>query len=192
MTFARGLRAILRQDPDVVMVGEIRDLETAQIAVQASLTGHLVLSTLHTNTAAGAITRLEDMGVEAFLLSSSLLGVLAQRLVRTLCSHCKELHEPDKEERNLLGISKKEVQHIYRAKGCEHCNFTGYRGRTGIHELLQVDETIREMIHNGKGEQSIEKYARAHCPSIRVDGFSKVLAGETTLEEVLRVTREDV
>ncbi|MAD76512.1 MAG: type II secretion system protein GspE [Rheinheimera sp.] len=192
MTFARGLRAILRQDPDVVMVGEIRDLETAQIAVQASLTGHLVLSTLHTNTAAGAITRLEDMGVEAFLLSSSLLGVLAQRLVRTLCSHCKELHEPDKEERNLLGIAKKEGQHIYRAKGCEHCNFTGYRGRTGIHELLQVDETIREMIHNGKGEQSIEKYARAHCPSIRVDGFSKVLAGETTLEEVLRVTREDV
>ncbi|WP_372626027.1 type II secretion system ATPase GspE [Arsukibacterium sp.] len=192
MTFARGLRAILRQDPDVVMVGEIRDLETAQIAVQASLTGHLVLSTLHTNTAAGAITRLEDMGVEAFLLSSSLLGVLAQRLVRTLCSHCKELHEPDKEERNLLGVGKKEGQHIYRAKGCEHCNFTGYRGRTGIHELLQVDETIREMIHNGKGEQSIEKYARAHCPSIRVDGFSKVLAGETTLEEVLRVTREDV
>ncbi|MBM34684.1 MULTISPECIES: type II secretion system ATPase GspE [unclassified Arsukibacterium] len=192
MTFARGLRAILRQDPDVVMVGEIRDLETAQIAVQASLTGHLVLSTLHTNTAAGAITRLEDMGVEAFLLSSSLLGVLAQRLVRTLCSHCKELHEPDKEERNLLGISKKEDQHIYRAKGCEHCNFTGYRGRTGIHELLQVDESIREMIHNGKGEQSIEKYARAHSPSIRVDGFSKVLAGETTLEEVLRVTREDV
>ena len=192
MTFARGLRAILRQDPDVVMVGEIRDLETAQIAVQASLTGHLVLSTLHTNTAAGAITRLEDMGVEAFLLSSSLLGVLAQRLVRTLCSHCKELHEPDKEERNLLGISKKEGQQIFRAKGCEHCNFTGYRGRTGIHEVLQVDETIREMIHNGKGEQSIEKYARAHCPSIRLDGFSKVLAGETTLEEVLRVTREDV
>ena len=184
MTFARGLRAILRQDPDVVMVGEIRDLETAQIAVQASLTGHLVLSTLHTNTAAGAITRLEDMGVEAFLLSSSLLGVLAQRLVRTLCSHCKELHEPDKEERNLLGISKKEGQQIFRAKGCEHCNFTGYRGRTGIHEVLQVDET--------KGEQSIEKYARAHCPSIRLDGFSKVLAGETTLEEVLRVTREDV
>lgn len=192
MTFARGLRAILRQDPDVVMVGEIRDLETGQIAVQASLTGHLVLSTLHTNTAAGAITRLEDMGVEAFLLSSSLLGVLAQRLVRTLCSHCKELHEPDKEERNLLGISKKEGQHIFRAKGCEHCNFTGYRGRTGIHELLQVDETIREMIHNGKGEQAIEKYARANCPSIRVDGFSKVLAGETTLEEVLRVTREDL
>lgn len=192
MTFARGLRAILRQDPDVVMVGEIRDLETAQIAVQASLTGHLVLSTLHTNTASGAITRLEDMGVEAFLLSSSLLGVLAQRLVRTLCPHCKAPHEPDKEERNLLGISKKDGQVIYRAAGCEHCNHSGYRGRTGIHELLLVDEHIRELIHNGKGEQAIEKYVRQHSPSIRADGFSKVLKGETTLEEVLRVTREDV
>ncbi|MBZ9613029.1 type II secretion system ATPase GspE [Rheinheimera maricola] len=192
MTFARGLRAILRQDPDVVMVGEIRDLETAQIAVQASLTGHLVLSTLHTNTAAGAITRLEDMGVEAFLLSSSLLGVLAQRLVRTLCPHCKTAHEPDKEERSLLGAAKKDGVVIYRATGCEHCNHTGYRGRTGIHELLLVDEHIRELIHNGKGEQAIEKYVRQHSPSIRADGFSKVLNGETTLEEVLRVTREDV
>ena len=192
MTFARGLRAILRQDPDVVMVGEIRDLETAQIAVQASLTGHLVLSTLHTNTASGAITRLEDMGVEAFLLSSSLLGVLAQRLVRTLCDHCKAPHEPDKEERNLLGVAKKDGVLIYRAVGCEHCNNTGYRGRTGIHELLLVDEHIRELIHIGKGEQSIEKYVRQHSPSIRADGFSKVLTGETTLEEVLRVTREDV
>ena len=192
MTFARGLRAILRQDPDVVMVGEIRDLETAQIAVQASLTGHLVLSTLHTNTAAGAITRLEDMGVEAFLLSSSLLGVLAQRLVRTLCPHCKAAHEPDKEELNLLGVGKKEGVIIYRAAGCELCNNSGYRGRTGIHELLQVDEHIRELIHNGKGEQAIEKYVRQHSPSIRTDGFSKVLSGETTLEEVLRVTREDV
>lgn len=192
MTFARGLRAILRQDPDVVMVGEIRDLETAQIAVQASLTGHLVLSTLHTNTAAGAITRLEDMGVEPFLLSSSLLGVLAQRLVRTLCPHCKAAHEPDKEERHLLGITKKEQSVIYRAVGCEQCNFSGYRGRTGIHELIVVDEHMREMIHNNKGEQQIEKYARQFSPSIRSDGFSKVLAGKTTLEEVLRVTREDV
>ena len=191
MTFARGLRAILRQDPDVVMVGEIRDLETAQIAVQASLTGHLVLSTLHTNTAAGAITRLEDMGVEPFLLSSSLLGVLAQRLVRTLCPQCKEAHEPDKEERALLAVTKKDAPVIYRAIGCEHCNQTGYRGRTGIHELLVVDEHTRELIHNGKGEQAIEKYIRSQSPSIRQDGFSKVLTGETTLEEVLRVTRED-
>jgi general secretion pathway protein E len=192
MTFARGLRAILRQDPDVVMVGEIRDLETAQIAVQASLTGHLVLSTLHTNTASGAITRLEDMGVEPFLLSSSLLGVLAQRLVRTLCVHCKQAHEPDKEERALLGVTKKDGTLIYRATGCDHCNQTGYRGRTGIHELLVVDEHTRELIHNGKGEQSIEKYIRTQSPSIRQDGFSKVLTGETTLEEVLRVTREDL
>lgn len=192
MTFARGLRAILRQDPDVVMVGEIRDLETAQIAVQASLTGHLVLSTLHTNTASGAITRLEDMGIEPFLLSSSLLGVLAQRLVRTLCPHCKQAHQADKEERSLLGLKKTDdAITIFRAVGCEQCNMTGYRGRTGIHELLVVDEHCRELIHNGKGEQSIEKYIRTQSPSIRQDGFSKVMAGITTLEEVLRVTRED-
>lgn len=189
MTFARGLRAILRQDPDVVMVGEIRDLETAQIGVQASLTGHLVLSTLHTNTAAGAITRMEDMGVEPFLLSSSLLGVLAQRLVRTLCPHCREAHQADEEELNILGQTEPVV--IYRATGCQECNFKGYKGRTGIHELLVVDEKVRELIHNGKGEQAIEKYIRKATPSIRRDGFDKVLAGITTLEEVLRVTRED-
>ncbi|GAW97065.1 MULTISPECIES: type II secretion system ATPase GspE [Colwellia] len=191
MTFARGLRAILRQDPDVVMVGEIRDLETAQIAVQASLTGHLVLSTLHTNTAAGAITRMEDMGVEPFLLSSSLLGVLAQRLVRTLCRHCKESHLPDEEERHLLALADDNTAVIYRAVGCKECSFKGYRGRTGIHELLPVDDKIREIIHNGHGEQAIEKYARQANASIRRDGFDKVMLGITTLEEVLRVTRED-
>ncbi len=191
MTFARGLRAILRQDPDVVMVGEIRDLETAQIAVQASLTGHLVLSTLHTNTASGAITRMEDMGVEPFLLSSSLLGVLAQRLVRTLCPHCRESHLPDDKELKLLALPSDNQQTIYRAVGCSECNFKGYKGRTGIHELLVVDEKVRELIHNGKGEQAIEKYVRKHTTSIRQDGFNKVLAGITTLEEVLRVTRED-
>jgi len=191
MTFARGLRAILRQDPDVVMVGEIRDLETAQIAVQASLTGHLVLSTLHTNTASGAITRMEDMGVEPFLLSSSLLGVLAQRLVRTLCPHCKESHLPDEEERHLLGLSDDNTANIHRAVGCEKCNFKGYRGRVGIHELLPVDEHVRELIHNGHGEQAIEKYVRTSSASIRRDGFDKVMQGLTTLEEVLRVTRED-
>ena len=190
MTFARGLRAILRQDPDVVMIGEIRDLETAQIAVQASLTGHLVLSTLHTNTAAGAITRMEDMGVEAFLLSSSLLGVLAQRLVRTLCPACKESHVANESEMALFS-SKTAPLEIYRAVGCTACNFKGYKGRTGIHELLVVNEKIRDLIHNGKGEQAIEKYARKNAVSIRHDGFDKVLAGITTLEEVLRVTRED-
>mgnify|MGYP003384710299 CR=1 FL=1 len=191
MTFARGLRAILRQDPDVVMVGEIRDLETAQISVQASLTGHMVLSTLHTNTAAGAITRMEDMGVEPFLLSSSLLGVLAQRLVRTLCRHCKESHLPDEEECILLGLPADNTQTIYRPIGCSECNFKGYKGRTGIHELLTVDDQIRELIHNGHGEQSIEKYIRTNTASIRRDGFDKVMLGITTLEEVLRVTRED-
>ena len=192
MTFARGLRAILRQDPDVVMVGEIRDVETAQIGVQASLTGHLVLSTLHTNTAAGAITRLEDMGVEPFLLSSSLLAVLAQRLVRTLCDDCKQPYQASAEE--LAYVADGDVAGgatLYRAVGCENCNHTGYRGRTGIHELLVVDERVRELIHNGHGEQAIEKYVRQHQPSIRDDGLAKVLAGKTTLEEVLRVTREE-
>ena len=193
MTFARGLRAILRQDPDVVMVGEIRDLETAQIGVQASLTGHLVMSTLHTNTAAGAITRLEDMGIEPFLLSSSLLGVLSQRLVRTLCSHCKVPHHPNEQECEILGIKAKKAEkiEIFAPKGCAACNQTGYRGRTGIHELLLVDEGIRELIHNGHGEQAIEKYIRKTTPSIREDGCHKVLLGLTSLEEVLRVTRED-
>lgn len=191
MTFARGLRAILRQDPDVVMIGEIRDLETAQIAVQASLTGHLVLSTLHTNTAAGSITRLQDMGIEPFLLSSSLLAVLAQRLVRTLCPHCREAHEPTPAERHLLGISGDQHATIYNPKGCPKCNFSGYRGRTGIHELLIVDDTVRELIHSGAGEQRVERHVRPFTPSIRQDGIDKVLAGITSLEEVLRVTREE-
>ena len=189
MTFARGLRAILRQDPDVVMIGEIRDLETAQIAVQASLTGHLVLSTLHTNTAAGAITRLEDMGIESFLLSSSLLAVLSQRLVRTLCNDCKQPHEATTTECEVLGISAPRT--IYSPGDCVSCNHTGYRGRTGIHELLKVDDSVREIMHSGKGEQAIEKHIRAHTPSIRGDGIDKVLSGETSLEEVLRVTREE-
>ncbi|WP_333004623.1 type II secretion system ATPase GspE [Vibrio coralliilyticus] len=190
MTFARGLRAILRQDPDVVMVGEIRDLETAQIAVQASLTGHLVMSTLHTNTAVGAITRLRDMGIEPFLISSSLLGVLAQRLVRTLCPDCKVPYEADKETKKLFDLKKKEELILYRANGCEHCNHKGYRGRTGIHELLVVNEQVQEKIHSEAGEQAIEKAIREHTPSIRDDGLSKVRQGITSLEEVMRVTKE--
>jgi len=190
MTFARGLRAILRQDPDVVMLGEIRDLETAQISVQASLTGHLVMSTLHTNTAVGAVTRLQDMGVETFLLSSSLLGVLAQRLVRTLCVECREEHQVDASELKLLGMTDPATT-IYRPTGCEQCNYSGYRGRTGIHELLEIDETVREMIHSGTSEMEVERYARSVSPGIRSDGVSKVLSGFTSLEEVLRVTREE-
>ncbi len=191
MSFARGLRAILRQDPDVVMVGEIRDIDTAQIAVQASLTGHLVLSTLHTNSAAGAVTRLRDMGVEPFLLSSSLIGVLAQRLVRLLCSQCKEAYEPNEGEYDALGISMETPLELFRATGCEMCNGQGYRGRTGIYELIPVDDTLRTMIHDGAGEQELEQYARSKTPSIRQDGLRRIRAGDTSLEEVLRVTREE-
>jgi len=134
---------------------------------------------------------MEDMGVEPFLLSSSLLGVLSQRLVRTLCSHCRVSHLPDKEECTLLNLPKSNQQKIYRATGCSECNFKGYRGRTGIHELLTVDDNVRELIHNGHGEQAIEKHIRQNTASIRHDGFDKVMTGQTTLEEVLRVTRED-
>jgi general secretion pathway protein E len=192
MTFARGLRAILRQDPDVIMVGEIRDLETAKIAVQASLTGHLVLSTLHTNTAIGAITRLEDMGVEAFLLSSSIIGILAQRLVRILCIHCKKPLQADAQDMKVLGLNGNTPSPtIYQAVGCEHCNHTGFRGRTGIYELIVVDEKCRDMIHRGATEQELDTYAHKKFPTMRKDGCRVVLAGITTLEEVLRVTVED-
>ena len=191
MTFARGLRAMLRQDPDVVMVGEIRDLETAEIAVQASLTGHLVLSTLHTNTAIGAVTRLVDMGVEPFLLSSSLVGLLAQRLVRVLCPHCKEAYKPDAAECDLLQIDKKNPPIIYRAVGCAQCKQLGYLGRTGVYELVAVDDKFRELIHSRASEAELTVYARTKGPSIRYDGRERILAGETTVEEVLRVTQDE-
>ncbi|MBK7249923.1 MAG: type II secretion system ATPase GspE [Gammaproteobacteria bacterium] len=188
MTFARGLRAILRQDPDVVMVGEIRDLETAQIAVQASLTGHLVLSTLHTNTAVGAVTRLRDMGIEPFLLSSSLIGVLAQRLIRMLNPDTREAYQAGEYERRLLNVGAGEDSPtLYRTPDTGN----GYRGRTGIYELVVIDDQMRTMIHDGSSEHELERYARTLTPSIRDDGRAKVLAGETTIEEVLRVTRED-
>jgi general secretion pathway protein E len=190
MTFARGLRAILRQDPDVVMVGEIRDLETAEIAVQASLTGHLVLSTLHTNTAVGAVTRLRDMGVEPFLLSSSLLGMLAQRLVRLLCPDCKQPYTAGEREIRVFDLPKSKPPTLYKPVGCELCKRTGYRGRTGIYEFVVVDDEMRSMIHDGSGEQALEKRARTLTPSIRDDGKRLVLAGITSVEEVLRVTRE--
>lgn len=191
MTFAKGLRAILRQDPDVVMLGEIRDLETAEISVQASLTGHLVLSTIHTNSAVGTLTRLQDMGIEPFLISSSLLAVLAQRLVRVLCENCREPYQADQKEKELLGIAPENKATLYHAKGCEHCNLTGYRGRTGIYELIVIDEHLRTLIHNSASEQEIEKYARTKGPSIRDDGRRKILEGVTTVEEVLRKTREE-
>jgi general secretion pathway protein E len=188
MTFARGLRAILRQDPDVVMVGEIRDLETAEIAVQASLTGHLVLSTLHTNTAAGAVTRLRDMGVEPFLLSSSLIGVLAQRLVRILDNDSKVPYTASEYECRLLGVDPSDPPTLYHPG--EGTN-AGFSGRSGIYELVAVDDEMRAMIHNGVSEQDLERHARRSSVSIRADGARRVLAGDTTLEELLRVTRED-
>ena len=189
MTFARGLRAILRQDPDVVMVGEIRDLETAEIAVQASLTGHLVLSTLHTNTAIGAITRLKDMGIEPFLLSSSLIAVMSQRLVRLLCNDCKEQAIPNAAERELLRLDADSGEaSVHRPKGCERCKYTGYRGRTGIYEMIEIDDTMRQMIYESANEQEILKVARQHYPGIETDGRRRILAGETSIEEVMRVT----
>jgi general secretion pathway protein E len=188
MTFARGLRAILRQDPDVVMVGEIRDLETAEIAVQASLTGHLVLSTLHTNTAVGAVTRLRDMGVEPFLLSSSLIGVLAQRLVRVLNTETRVPYTASEYECQLLNVDPREPPTIYHASDDDA---NAYSGRTGIYELVSVDHKMRTMIHDGAGEHELEQYARTRGPSIREDGMRRVIAGTTTLEEVFRVTRSD-
>ncbi|MBU2098878.1 MAG: Flp pilus assembly complex ATPase component TadA, partial [Gammaproteobacteria bacterium] len=186
MTFARGLRAILRQDPDVVMVGEIRDQETAAIAVQASLTGHLVLSTLHTNTAVGAVTRLQDMGIEPFLLASSLTLIVAQRLVRSLCPSCREPHQVDAAESTRLQLPADSI--VFRATGCEHCNQTGYRGRLGLYEVIAVDSQLRRLIHDGAAEQALEHYARQHSRSIHEHGRERILAGQTSVEEVLRVT----
>lgn len=190
MTFAKGLKAILRQDPDVVMIGEIRDLETAEIAVQASLTGHLVISTLHTNTAIGAVTRLDDMGIEPFLLSSSLMAVMAQRLVRTLCEHCKEPVALDEQTQALMGLTAEEAKKhtICKATGCEHCNNQGYRGRLGIYEFIEIDDRLRKMIHDRESEKVMQSYAHERSLSIRDNGFLQVLKGLTTLEEVLRVT----
>jgi general secretion pathway protein E len=188
MTFARGLRAILRQDPDVVMVGEIRDLETAEIAVQASLTGHLVLSTLHTNTAIGAVTRLQDMGIEPFLLSSSLIAVMAQRLVRLLCEDCRQPHILTDGEAQWLGLEPGHNESVYSAVGCDNCNQSGYRGRTGIYEFVKIGDHLRELIHGGASEQDMLAEARRQAPGIFQDGCRKILAGETSLEEVLRVS----
>tara|TARA_Y100000385_G_scaffold103458_1_gene106940 strand:+ start:4224 stop:5729 length:1506 start_codon:yes stop_codon:yes gene_type:complete len=186
MTFARGLKAILRQDPDVILIGEIRDGETAEIATQSSLTGHLVLSTLHTNTAAGAITRLQDLGVDSFLLASTIRGILSQRLLRKLCHHCRQPVEPNEFNRDLL---KLEVGYkIYEAAGCEKCNSTGYAGRQALFELVSVDAQLQTLIHENAGEIELESKIREHVPSIREAGFSLVRDGMTTIEEVLRVT----
>ncbi len=191
MTFATGLRAILRQDPDIVMVGEIRDVETAEIAIQAALTGHLVLSTVHTNSAVGAVTRLRDMGAEPFLLSSTITAVLAQRLVRRLCPTCKTPHEPDAAERRLLGIDDNAPATVFAPQGCGRCGQTGYEGRIGVYELVVADETLKTLIHENAGEQALAAHAFRRADTLAESGFRHVRAGLTSIEEVLRVVRQE-
>lgn len=188
MTFAKGLRAILRQDPDVIMVGEIRDKETADIAIEASLTGHLVLATLHTNSALGAITRLQDMGVQSFLLSSSLLGVVAQRLVRKVCDNCKESYHPSAIEIEMHPLITVDTT-LYRAKGCKNCGNTGYKGRASIYEIIEIDEKLKEMIHEKSSEQNMRNYIQDKTDDLITDALKQAISGITTLEEVFRVVQ---
>ncbi len=192
LTFASALRSVLRQDPNVVLVGEIRDLETAEIAIQASLTGHLVFSTLHTNDAPGAITRMVDMGVEAYLVASSLVAVLAQRLVRKLCTDCREAYEPSAEELAEIGVRAKSALTLYRAVGCPRCHDTGYRGRTGIFELMVVNDELRALVTQNVDAKLIKRKAvELGMRTLRVDGAHNVIQGLTTIEEVLRATEEE-
>ena len=193
LTFARGLRSIVRQDPDVVLVGEIRDHETAEIAVQSALTGHLVFSTLHTNDSAGAITRLVDIGIEPFLISSSVIAVAAQRLIRVLCGACKQPHQPDESLLAAIGISDQRSREVdlYRAVGCESCFHTGYKGRIGIFELMQMNPNLKSLILKSHDANRIMAEAlKLNMVTLREDGIRKVLAGVTTIEEVLRVTQK--
>jgi general secretion pathway protein E len=195
LTFANGLRSILRQDPDVIMVGEIRDKETAEIAIQASLTGHFVFSTLHTNDAASSITRLVDMGVEPFLVSSSLVAVMAQRLVRVVCKTCREPHKMTPGEIKELGADPRAAMNatVYRAKGCGECWNTGYKGRSGLYEIMPIDEELRSMILRSADGTTLKKSAISRgMRTLRDDGAEKVLSGTTTIEEVLRVTQEEM
>ena len=195
LTFAAALRSILRQAPNIVMIGEIRDLETAEIAVNASLTGHLVFSTLHTNDAPSAITRLIDIGVKPFLVASSTRAIMAQRLVRRICDNCKEEYTPTENELRLLGSAAEQVRQaqLYRGRGCNECALTGYRGRMGIFEIFRVDDEVRHMIYRRVSSSELRKRARElGMRTLREDGIRKVIAGMTTLEEVLRVTMGDI
>jgi general secretion pathway protein E len=192
LSFAAGLRHIVRQDPDVIMVGEIRDLETAEIAIQSALTGHLVFSTLHTNDAPGAVTRLQDMGCEPYLLSSVLTGVLAQRLVRRICQACRAPDHPDPAELLALGITDATGLELFRGKGCDECRGTGYRGRTGIYELFKIGEEARSLIVQKVPGGEIRRHAVEHgMVTLREDAWAKACAGLTTVAEILRVTQED-
>lgn len=191
MTFARGLRAILRQDPDVIMVGEIRDQETAEVAVRSSMTGHFVLSTLHTNSAIGSVTRLIDMGVERYLLAPMVVGLLAQRLVRRLCEHCRWQDRSTEADSVLLGRALKAGKKIWRPGACEQCHGEGYQGRLGLYEVVAADDELRGLIHDGASEAVLTAAARRAGPSLLDDGIAKLKAGLTSVEEVARVVQED-
>jgi general secretion pathway protein E len=201
MTFSTSLRHVLRQDPDVIMVGEVRDVDTARMAIQSSLTGHLVFSTLHTNDSAGAVSRLLDLGVEPYLCSSSVIGVMAQRLVRRICPNCKQKYEPTEHELRELGLltgipefsSGKDTPQFYVGAGCDKCFQTGYRGRTGVYELMLIDEQIQDLIYKGESAGEIKRKAlESGLQTLRMDGARKVVAGVTTIAEVLRVTQADI
>ena len=190
LTFASAMRSFLRQDPDIIMVGEIRDLETAETAVQASLTGHLVLSTLHTNDAPSAITRMMDMGVEPFLIASSIVGVLAQRLGRRICQNCKEPYKPPAEALHRVGFNVDDTENVvfYRGRGCEQCHHTGYKGRNGIFEMMIINEEIADLTVKRAPLSEVRNAALANgMKTLKMDGFQKVLEGITTVEEVMRV-----
>jgi general secretion pathway protein E len=193
MTFASGLRSVLRQDPDIIMVGEIRDAETATMAIQSALTGHLVFSTLHTNDAASAVTRLLDLGIEPYLAASSLIGVLAQRLVRTLCPHCSQSMTPNQTELAWLGADLEQASDLRTSHGCEACRHSGHRGRIGIFELLTMDAYIRQLVHQRAPAGEIKAASvKRGMRTLRDDGIRKVLTGQTTLAEVERVAARDV
>jgi general secretion pathway protein E len=190
LNFSAGLRSIVRQDPDIIMVGEIRDRETAEIAIESALTGHLVFSTLHTNDAAGAVTRLQDMGIDSYLISSSLIGVMAQRLVRKVCVHCREEDSLTEEEAELLEIDISQFPTLWRGMGCERCANTGYRGRLGLYELMTVTDNIRHVIGSGADASKIRQQAVAEgMRTLRQDALNKLYQGITTPEEIVRVTR---
>jgi type IV pilus assembly protein PilB len=193
MTFSAALRALLRQDPDVVMLGEIRDKETAEIAVQASLTGHLVLSTLHTNDAPSSVTRLINIGVEPYLISAAVNAILAQRLVRKICPHCKEEFNPSDEMKEFLQLQGFASEKTFKGKGCDRCRKTGYTGRLGIYELLVMDDTLRDMVTSNPDVTHLRKLCRERgLVTLREDGFHKVMKGMTTVDEILRVTESAV
>ena len=187
MTFERGLRALLRQDPDIILVGETRDAETASISVRAAITGHLVLSSLHTNDAISSIVRLEDMGIEPYMIANSLVGSVSQRLVRTICPHCREKMKTTEMERQVLGS---DVEYVYRGAGCHHCNQTGYKGRTAVHEIILIDKEMRKMISAHRDIDEIYAYVKKsqNLHTLKDEAVELVLNGQTTMDELYKIT----